>query len=122
MSLNFKDNRNNNLKTTPHNPHHLPTSKQLKNKHKKLVQKASAAEKELENIKYLEQEGDMQHFELVNRRINCEKNLKEAKTKIVKLDKEIKYTDLVSNNNNRFREKGQQKSRDIAFRISVHMY
>jgi len=122
MSLAFKDNRNNNLRTNPKHPHHLPLSSHLRNQQRKLAQRAGAAHQELENIKALEQEGEMKYFELVNRRISSEKALKEAQEKIVKLDKEIKYTDLVSNSVYKEHKKGEQKRKDIALRYSVHMY
>jgi len=122
MSLTFKDNRNSNLKTTPKHFHHLPTSKSLRSQQKKLAQRAEAAEKELVNIKDLEQEGDMKYFDLVNRRIVHEKTLEEAQKKLGKLERQIRYTDLVSKSVNKEHEKGEQKRRDMALRLSVHMY
>ena len=121
MSLTFKDNRNGNLRTSPKHAHHLPLLKRLHAHQRHLAQRAEAVGKDLENIEVLEQEGDMQYFELVNRRISGEKALKEAKEKIEKLSREVKYTELVSHSRYKHHRKGEQKIKDMDFRNSVYV-
>ena len=124
MSLLYKDNRNTHLKSAPAHAHHLPTQKQLIRKRKKLQNRVDAVEKEIENVNHLEEQGDMQYFELTNRKIKSEKTLERVQGKLNKLHQEIDYTDQVSRPGSRFwsGNKGMQKSKDIDFRIRVHGY
>ena len=122
MTITFKDNRNSNLKASPKHFHRLPTSKSLRSQQKKIAQRAEVAEKRLENIKYLEEEGDMRYFEHFNKRIAHEKTLEGASKKLEKLERQIRYTDLVSRSASKDQEKRRQKRRDMPLRFSVDIY
>jgi len=124
MSLIYKDNRSAHLKALPAHFHHLPTTKQLNQKHKRLEQRAQAAQAEIENANELAEEGDLKHFELVNRRINSEKTMKKVEGKLQKLNKEIEYTKQVSRPYGRDYDghKGTIKSKNLEFRLNVLMY
>jgi len=124
MSLLYKDNRSTHLKAAPAHFHHLPTTRQLIQKRKRLEQRAQAAQAEIENANELAEEGDLNHFELVNRRINSEKTMKKAQGKLQKLGKEIDYTKLVTRPYGRDYDghKGTIKSKNLEFRLNVLMY